>query len=172
VRLKAFAAVVLAAVLIWSPGPVFASEANALWESYPCPSGSLMADQSTGVPGQYVAIPGVLDCGVPQPGPRFAVAVFEVGAATGYIHGGLVADYASPTGPTTFTVYGDIWDGTSAADAGVCLLTDEHTRLSCVRVSRNLVVTPMPTSDSLVTKEIRPKGGGSTPNCGVCWRLF
>jgi hypothetical protein len=171
-RLKAFMAAVLAAVLISSPGPVLASESTVLWESYPCPSGSLMADQSTSVPGQYVAVPGVVDCGVPQPGPRFAVAVFEEGAATGYVHGDLLKNYASPTGPTTFTVYGDLWEGTSSADAGVCLLTDEHTRLSCVRVSRDLVVTPLSTSDSLVAKEIKAKGGGSTPNCGVCWRLF
>jgi hypothetical protein len=172
VKLKAFAAAVLAAVLIPSPGPVFAAESAALWESYPCPSGSLKADQSTSVPGQYVAIPGVLDCGVPQPGPRFAVAVFEPGAATGYIHSGLLGNYASPTGPTTFTVYGDIWGETSAADVGVCLLTDEHTRLSCVRVSRDLTVTPMSTSDSLVTRKIAVKGGGNLPNCGVCWRLL
>jgi hypothetical protein len=169
---KALAAALMAAALISTSGSALASGSGTQWSSYPCTSGSLMADQSAGVPGLYVTIPGSLDCGVPQPGPTFAVAVFESGAATGYFHGGLLGNYASPTGPTRFTVYGDIWDETSTADAGVCLMTDEHTRLSCVHVSRDLRVTPMSTSDSLVTKEIGPKGGGSLPNCGACWRLL
>lgn len=172
-RRKVLAVAVLAAALV---APVNAAASAASWPSLPCPSGALMAGQSEVDPvAGVVSVPGVISCGVPERGPQFAVAIFEIGSGTGfgYVHSDLLEYYASPAGPTRFKVEGTRMDDKIFTAASVCLMTDEKTRLSCVHVTSDLVVTQISTEDPSVARPVKvlPPGGGTSPNCGTCWRV-
>lgn len=170
-RRRVLAAAVLAAALV-APANAAAEE---LWPSYPCTSGALTAAHSEVDPGKSVTVPGVLACGVPERGPQFAVAVFETDDSDGYgyVHENLLQYYASPAGPTRFKVTGLRMDDKIFASASVCLMTDEKTRLSCVNISTDLVVTQISTEDPSVARQIRrlPPGSETDPSCGTCWRV-
>jgi hypothetical protein len=144
--------------------------ADAVWPSIPCPRGALMADRSTVDPAGVVVVPGVIACGVPKPGPRFAVAVFEDDLPTGLVDISLLRDYASPKGPTRFRVVGTGEPGAFFATS-LCLMTDTRTRLSCVHVSADMVVSQISTRDRRVRKPVRVQREEAEPNCGSCWRI-
>jgi hypothetical protein len=172
-RRKVLAAAVLVAALV---APVNAASAAASWPSLPCPSGALLPGQSeTGPVEGVVSVPGVINCGVPEPGPQFAVAIFEIDDSTGFgfVHGNLLKYYASPEGPTRFKVEAARMDGKIFAAASVCLMTDEKTRLSCVHVTSDLVVTQISTEDPSVARPVKflPPGSETSPSCGGCWRV-
>jgi hypothetical protein len=172
-RRKILAAAVLVAALV---APVNASASAASWPSLPCPSGALMAGQSEADPvAGVVSVPGVISCGVPERGPQFAVAIFEIDGTDGfgYVHSDLLKYYASPVGPTRFKVEGVRMDDKIFAAASVCLMTDEKTRLSCVHVTSDLVVTQISIEDPSVARPVKllPPGQQTDPNCGACWRV-
>jgi hypothetical protein len=171
-RRKVLAVAVLAAALV---APVDASASAASWPSLPCPSGALMAGQSEADPvAGVVSVPGVISCGVPERGPQFAIAIFEIdGTGFGFVHSNLLKYYASPAGPTRFKVEGARMDDKIFAAASVCLMTDEKTRLSCVHVTSDLVVTQISTEDPSVARPVKflPPGSETSPSCGGCWRV-
>jgi hypothetical protein len=128
----------------------------------------------TGPVAGAVSVPGVINCGVPEPGPQFAVAIFEVDSSGfGYVHSDLLKYYASPVGPTRFKVEGFRMDDKIFTAASVCLMTDEKTRLSCVHVTSDLVVTQISTEDPSVVRPVKflPPGSETSPNCSSCWRV-
>jgi hypothetical protein len=170
-RRMAVALVVLVAALL-APANAVADE---LWPPYPCPGGALLADQAEAGPGRVVTVPGLIDCGVREPGPEFAVAVFDAddSGGLGFVHKELLMRYASPLGPTRFKLRGEIMGSEIFTSAAACLVTDPKTRLSCVHISPDLVVTRIATDDPRVDRPIRmlPPDQGTSPNCGTCWRV-
>jgi hypothetical protein len=169
-------ALVALSVLFATLAGIPASAGGPMWKPYPCPSGMLLNDPAQiGQPvgGRVpVTIPGLMACGVPEPGPQFAVAGFEQGLEFGRVNGQLVRNYALGSGPTKFLLTGEVSLVDSARPIGFCLMPDENTRLSCVEVFRDGVyvsVVPLSTSDPLVTKPLQWGDYPPLP-CPSCWR--
>lgn len=168
--------IVIAAIMVLMASLILPGSALA-WEQFPCDSGELRAsDAWIGVGTEElpsnVHIPGAVTCGVLQPGAEFVVAVFEFGKDRGYYHSELMVKYASPMGPTNFTVVGELEWPLRAVDTGLCIMPDKNTRLSCVQVSTDLKVKELSASDPEVMRDIvfLPDVGPS-PGCATCFRV-
>jgi len=177
--------IAVAAVMALVASLLLPGSASA-WNQFPCDSGELEADAAwvDGPLSTRAHIPGVVNCGVSTPGPTFIVAVFEFGRDHGYYHEGLTQAYASrppispgpsiPPKKTTFEVVGQIiYPQPSNMDpTGLCIMPDEHTRLSCVLVSTDLTFTQLSTSDPLVARVVAEDPGMEpSPNCATCFRV-
>lgn len=166
----------VAAIMALMASLILPGSASA-WEQFPCDSGELRAgdawiDVDEELLPRRLHIPGIVKCGVLQPGAEFVVAVFEFGKDRGYYHSELMVAYASPTGPTNFTVVGELEWPLRAVDTGLCIMPDKNTRLSCVQVSTDLKVKELSTSDPQVMRDIvfLPDVGPS-PGCATCFRV-
>jgi len=147
------------------------------WKQYPCRTGGLDLSAiiaKAGDPGVTdVRLPGKVTCAPPEPGPVFAVAVFMPHVSYGTIYNyELTYPYASPTGPTTFTVTGKV---RSDETYGLCLMSNETTRLSCVGVTDTWTgfhAVELPFDDPLVGRPVVfVKQQGPRPECATCWRV-
>jgi hypothetical protein len=165
-------AALLAATTLTAPAD------SGSWQQYPCPGGGLDAGMATAMPRNsgaiLVTVPGEVECGVKEPGPQFAVAVFTPNSGSGAIYRPeTMLAYAHPEGPTTFRLLGNVSDGLVV---GLCLMTDEMTRLSCILVKRRsdaVQVSGLATTDPLVSGPVQlvPGGYGPEPACAGCWSL-
>jgi hypothetical protein len=170
IRVSLVAALLAGSTIVASP--------DDSWSQYPCADGSLAVASAVYTYGQAsdlvsVLLPGELACGVPDPGPRFGVAVYEPGTDVGRIdrEGGLYP-YRYPDGPTRFTLSGGVRIGQVLR---LCLVTDYDTRVVCVgfaSAGNEVKAFPVETSDPAVQLPTALVTYADNPLCGTCWTVI
>jgi hypothetical protein len=128
-------ATVVMVVLAMLTGVTAASAGTPVWKPYPCFTGELRAADSRvdsiPQPGYAIVdIPGIMDCVVSDPDARWALGVWKPGQNWGDVSPNSIRPY-EPGDHTKFDALKYIQQ-----DAGVCLMPDPNTKLSCVRLQR------------------------------------
>jgi hypothetical protein len=148
------------------------------WQTMPCTSGNLSAERSTSSPDQFI-IPGSIGCMSKLGEEKYAVAVFYPGEPRGYITEKMFLEYPSEmtSRPHEFHVFEEIRTHLGPKPDALCLVSDLHTRISCVHVDIDendvRTVKPLPVDSPVVTVDIVVAPLVEIePECATCRQLL
>jgi hypothetical protein len=150
------------------------------WNTMPCTKGQLYPEQSI-ITKERSIIPGTIGCTSNEPDNKFAIAFFYSSYPTGYILDQMMMlEYpleppmssSPPSG--NFYVLEEPPYLIPNPDA-LCLVSDPHARISCVRITFDdndlRVVASLSIDDNIVQKDVEiGSPGDPQPHCATCRR--